>query len=131
VLVVDDDADTRAALARTLASEGCRVAEAADGRAALEALEPATPDLILLDLVMPGMDGFEFLDALRAEPRFAGVPVIVVTAADLTADDRRRLEGGVEQILEKTAHDRDALLDEVRERVRAVIRTPATEPDHA
>ena len=117
VLVVEDDAATRSVLARTLAAAGWDVIEAENGRAALERLVTARPGLILLDLMMPEMDGFEFLDALRRRPDGRGVPVIVITAKELTDEDRRRLNGGVERIVAKGAHSRDQLLAEVRELV--------------
>jgi len=117
VLVVEDDAATRSVLARTLAAADWDVLEAENGRAALERLVTARPGLILLDLMMPEMDGFEFLDALRRRPDGRGVPVIVITAKELTDEDRRRLNGGVERIVAKGAHSRDQLLAEVRELV--------------
>ena len=121
VLVVEDDAATRSVLARTLAAAGWDVIEAENGRAALERL-PARPGLVLLDLMMPEMDGFEFLDALRGRPDGRGLPVIVITAKELTDEDRRRLNGGVERIVAKGAHSRDQLLAEVRELVAAHAR---------
>jgi len=116
VLVVDDDPDVRTLLRRMLEAAGYRALEAENGRAALTRIAETTPDLILLDLMMPEMDGFEFLDELRrGGPR--GIPIVVVTAKDLTADDHRRLNGSVERILQKAALDREALLVEVRELV--------------
>ncbi len=114
VLVVEDDEATRSMLRRLLVSEGCLVTEAGNGRHALERMAEGLPDLILLDLMMPEMDGFEFLGALRADPAHADIPVVVVTAADLTAEDHARLNGGVEHILQKSALDRDSLIAEVR-----------------
>jgi len=93
---------------------GWTVAEAENGRVGLERLAQAPPDLILLDLMMPEVDGFEFLAQMRETPANRDIPVVVVTAADLTDEDRRRLRGGVEHILEKAAYSRDDLLDELR-----------------
>ncbi len=112
-LVVEDDEATRHWLSEYLKGEGWRVEEGEDGRAGLERLDAIRPDLILLDLMMPGVDGFEFLDALRQRPDRHDTPVVVVTAADLTEDDHRRLNGGVEHVLQKGATDRDALLAEL------------------
>jgi CheY-like chemotaxis protein len=87
-----------------LGSKGWVVREAADGRLALDALEKGVPDILLLDLMMPEMDGFEVVAALQANPAWRDIPVVVVTALDLTAEDHRRLNGGVEQILSKSAY---------------------------
>jgi adenylate cyclase len=121
VLVVDDDGEARRWLARALVAEGWQAREAADGRAALASLRERRPDLILLDLLMPEMDGFEFLARLQAEPGGPRIPVVVVTAADLSEDDHRRLNGAVEKVLLKQAHDRDRLLATVRELVARVV----------
>ena len=114
VLIVEDDENTRQQWRRILSREGCEVNEAENGRLALERLTQALPDLIILDLIMPEMDGFEFLVELRKQPAFKTVPVVVVTAATLSEEDHRRLNGGVERVLAKTAFSRDELLDELR-----------------
>ncbi|HLG05692.1 MAG TPA: GAF domain-containing protein [Gemmatimonadales bacterium] len=114
VLLVEDDRPTRALLGRTLAREGWSVAEAENGRIALERIAAQRPSLILLDLMMPEMDGFEFLDALRRDQSGRGIPVVVLTAKTLTAADRQRLNGGVERVVQKHALDAEALLAEIR-----------------
>ena len=91
VLVVDDDADARQRLRTILDREGWIVREANDGRQALEAVGSQVPRLVLLDLTMPVMDGFAFLRELRSRPECEHVPVVVLTARDLSADDRHRL----------------------------------------
>jgi len=118
-LLVEDDADERRLMARMLRDEGWAVAEAENGRIGLERLEAAAPDLILLDLMMPEMDGFEFLARLRADPARDAIPVVIVTAADLSDEDRRRLDCGVVGILEKTACGREHLLERIRRLVAA------------
>ncbi len=114
VLVVEDDAATRALLRQTLEHEGWTVSEADNGRVALEKMAANRPDLILLDLMMPEMDGFECIEALRKHADWRSIPIVVVTAKDLTEQDRLRLNGYVEQILQKGTYSREALLAEVR-----------------
>ncbi|HSJ10231.1 MAG TPA: response regulator, partial [Longimicrobiales bacterium] len=115
VLVVEDDPATRDVLRRALEAEGYRVEEAGNGRIGMEAVARETPALVLLDLVMPEVDGFEFLAALRATADGRAVPVVVVTAKELTAEDRRRLNGGVHAILEKARLRGDELVARLRE----------------
>jgi len=103
VLVVEDDEDQRQLVRGILGARGWAVREAANGRLALDAITAQLPDVILLDLMMPEMDGFELVAALQANAAWHNIPVVVVTALDLTAEDRQRLNGGVEQILSKHA----------------------------
>jgi CheY-like chemotaxis protein len=128
VLIVDDDPEARRWLARALAAEGWQASAAEDGRAALARVRERRPDLILLDLMMPEMDGFEFLAELRKVKAWLGIPVIVVTAADLTEDDHRRLNGAVEEVLLKQACSRDELLETLRELVGRVAPAGQVEP---
>jgi GAF domain-containing protein/CheY-like chemotaxis protein len=121
VLVVDDDAEVRQLLRRMLESEGFAVVEAENGRVALERLRGEPPSLILLDLMMPEMDGFEFVDEIRRHEGWRAIPVVVITARDLSRDDRERLNGHVEKILQKGTYDRDQLLAEVRELVASSV----------
>jgi signal transduction histidine kinase/DNA-binding response OmpR family regulator len=114
VLVIEDDPATREMLQRTLARDGWETVEAQNGRVGLEKLDTAPPALILLDLMMPEMDGFEFMEALRQRQDRRSVPVIVITAKDLTEEDHRRLNGGVERIIQKGATSLDQVLDTVR-----------------
>jgi len=114
VLVVEDDRQTRSLLQRALSKAGWTVTEAENGRVALDRIAVERPALVLLDLLMPEMDGFEFLDVLRRDDAGRGIPVVVITAKTVTAEDRRRLSGGVERVLLKRALDADALLTEVR-----------------
>jgi signal transduction histidine kinase/CheY-like chemotaxis protein/HAMP domain-containing protein len=113
VLVVDDDDILRRGVLQLLEKEGWKVSEADNGRVALERLAEACPDVIVLDLMMPEMDGFEFLEELRRRAEWRGIPVLVVTAKDLTEEDHRRLNGEVERILQKDAPTRDEMLREV------------------
>ncbi|MGD9002237.1 MAG: response regulator, partial [Anaerolineae bacterium] len=122
VLVVEDEAATRELLRRVLEGEGWTVAEAENGRAALDRVAEERPALILLDLMMPEMDGFAFMDELRRREGWGTIPVVVVTAKDLTTEDRLRLNGYVHRILQKGAYDWEELLDEVRDLVASLIR---------
>ncbi len=101
VLIVEDDEAARDQLQRTMDKQGWKVLLAGDGVAALEAVRETEPSLVLLDLMMPRMDGFEFLDHFRRDPRFVHTPVIVVTAKDLTEQDRTRLSGRVHSLITK------------------------------
>jgi PAS domain S-box-containing protein len=116
-LVVDDDADIRSMFRRALSDNGWTVAEAENGAVALNRVGEQRPDLVLLDLMMPVMDGFEFVMQFRALEDCAKIPVIVVTAKDLTRDEKEQLLGGVERILAKGALTRAELLDQVRQEV--------------
>jgi CheY-like chemotaxis protein len=113
VLVVDDDPDQRQRLRDLLGQEGLRVDEAGDGRAALMRLDEEWPGLILLDLLMPGMDGFAFLGELQRRAKGRSVPVVVLSAKDLTAEDYQRLDGPIEKILRKGSVGHEQLLAEV------------------
>jgi signal transduction histidine kinase/DNA-binding response OmpR family regulator len=114
VLVVEDDPPTRDVIRRTLEGDGWQVREAHNGRVALAAVASQVPDLILLDLMMPEMDGFEFVAELRRNEAWRRVPVVVVTAKDLTREDRERLDGYVRRIFQKGAFSRDELIREIR-----------------
>lgn len=113
VLVVDDDEFVRRGIAQAVERNGWKASEAEDGRQGLARLAGNVPDVIVLDLMMPEMDGFEFLEELRRHPEWRGIPVVVVTSKDLTEEDHRRLNGGVERILQKDAPTRDEMLREV------------------
>jgi PAS domain S-box-containing protein len=122
VLIVEDDPDTRTVLRRSLEREGWSVTDAENGRQGLDRVVAARPGLILLDLMMPEMDGFAFLDALRQDEAHRDIPVVVITAKTLTEDDRRRLNGGVREVVQKSSLDIERLLADVRNRVTAHAR---------
>jgi signal transduction histidine kinase/DNA-binding response OmpR family regulator len=114
ILVVEDDSGTRASMRRMLEKEGCRVTEAENGEIALASLEQDRPSLIFLDLIMPVMDGYDFTEKMRLHPEWCTIPIVVVTAAELTRAERRRLNGYVETILHKEGHSKEELLRQVR-----------------
>ncbi|MGA3185982.1 MAG: response regulator [Bryobacteraceae bacterium] len=116
VLIVEDDPDTRDIIKSTLEKDGWKVETAENGKIALERIGTKLPALVLLDLMMPEMDGLTFLEQFRRIPHALAVPVIVLTAKDLTSEDRRRLSGYVEKVVGKGSKT-DSLLKEVRELV--------------
>jgi GAF domain-containing protein/DNA-binding response OmpR family regulator len=122
VLVVDDDPELRGLVRRVLEREGYSVMEAENGMIGLARARERQPGLVLLDLIMPVMDGFDFLEAFRGEEAWRAVPVVVVTARDLTAEDRARLSGSVERVLHKGAQGGEPLLREIRDLVAASVR---------
>jgi signal transduction histidine kinase/CheY-like chemotaxis protein/HAMP domain-containing protein len=109
-LLVEDDVATREIMVRTLEEADWWVSEAGNGREALDRLAEEKPQVILLDLMMPVMDGFDFLIEMRANPEWQDIPVIVLTAKDLTEEDRRILSGRVEQIVEKGACTQEQMI---------------------
>jgi signal transduction histidine kinase/DNA-binding response OmpR family regulator len=117
VLIVDDDAALRDVLSSLLAEDGWRVATAADGEAALSAVEQEKPTAVVLDLMMPRVDGFEVLQRLRTRATTREVPVIVVTAKELTDEDRARLALSAQRVILKQA----APLEDLREEIRGIL----------
>jgi adenylate cyclase len=114
VLVVEDDPTQRERIRSWLESQQWQISEAENGRVALDRLADDVPDIILLDLMMPEMNGFQLITALQERPAWRGIPVIVITSLDLTAADRARLNSGVEEILLKDSFDPARLVAIVR-----------------
>ncbi len=124
VLLLEDDLDTRDLLNRLLIAAGCSTVTATNGREGLRAMEASIPDIILLDLMMPEMDGFEFLERVRQEPLWRNTPIIVITAMELNDDDRHNLNGEVQRVLYKGHYTRDDLLQEICDTVASLPRLP-------
>ena len=119
IVVVDDSPEARRLIRRILQSQGdFEIFEATDGREAIEIVNKEHPDLVILDLMMPEVDGFAVLDALRSKPDTANIPVIVATAKELTVDEKARLQGQIQALMQKG----DFLNDEFLEEVRSLIR---------
>ena len=97
------------------------VAEAETGRVALDRVAENRPELIVLDLMMPEMDGFSFIEALRQNLAWRSIPIVVVTAKDLTEEDRLRLNGYVQYIVDKGSHNQEDLLREVADRIASYL----------
>jgi PAS domain S-box-containing protein len=114
VLVVDDDPKVVELVAVRIAGEGITVLRAYGGHAAIEVARRELPDVIVLDLMMPDVNGFDVVDALQQQPDTARIPIMVVTAKEITSDDRAKLNGFVATIMEKGEFDRDRFTAEVR-----------------
>lgn len=123
ILVVEDDPGIREMLCRQLKKDNFRVIEAENGKEALGKIEKYTPKLILSDLMMPEMDGFELVHQIRQHEQWRDIPVIVLTAKNITFEDRQKLNGKVSQIFEKGSYQRSILFDEVSRLLeRAIVR---------
>jgi adenylate cyclase len=117
ILVVDDDLELRRLVAFTLRQAGYLVLEAGDGPAALSTLEAERPDLVLLDVMMPGMDGYEVCRRIRANPEHAMLPVVMVTALDPARERIKGLDAGADDFLTKPVN-----MAELAARVRSLLR---------
>ena len=117
VLAIDDQPEVLKLLTDLLKGHGRETDGYQDGDQALQALESSSQevDLVVLDLIMPVMDGFEFVYELRKVKAWRTIPITVVTSKDITDEDRARLNGYAEKILQKGAYDRDELLEQLRE----------------
>ena len=126
IMVVEDDANTRAMMRRALEREGWQVTEAENGRQAIDGVARELPDLILLDLMMPKLDGFQVVEELQKHEDWRHIPVIVVTAKHLTPSERERLNGHVEGVLQKGSYGREHLLEFVGRLLRRSIGVAAS-----
>jgi two-component system, NtrC family, sensor kinase len=120
VLLVDDDEMVRRSVRQALKPLGWEVTEAENGRVAVDLLASGQPDVIILDLMMPTMDGFEFIHQLRGRPDWQDIPVVVITAKDLTQEDRDRLNGGVERVIQKS--DRNEMLRQLSREIGKCVK---------
>ena len=114
IMVVDDNEIDIREMAGVIEEEGIKTVLAHSGSKCIAMLKEALPDILVLDLMMPEMDGFEVLDRIRMDPETGSLPVIIVTARDLTIEDRKRLEGSVTSILAKSDTTSEALLGEIK-----------------
>lgn len=115
VAVVDDSGEARRLIRRILQSQGdFEIFEAVDGRDAINLINKEHPDIVILDLMMPEMDGFAVLDVLRGNPKTANIPVIVATAKELTVNEKSRLQGQIQSLMQKGDFLNDEFLQEVR-----------------
>ncbi len=115
IAIVDDSPESRRLIRRILQSQGdYEIFEASNGQEGLGLIQRELPDLVILDLMMPGMDGFSVLDVLKAKQETASIPVIVASAKILTSEEKNRLEGQIQSLMQKGDFLNDEFLDEVR-----------------
>ncbi len=127
ILVVEDDDPTRDLMCRTLEKDGWVVESAGNGRDGLICMENGRPDLILLDLMMPEVDGFQFITKIRQNGAWQAIPIIIVTAKELTLEDQLALNGYVKGVLQKGAYEQRELLNQISTLVRGYIHQPQVE----
>lgn len=125
ILVVEDEASTRQMLRRTLEREGWSVTEAENGLVGIQCMEEELPHLILLDLLMPELDGLEFAAALQRNDQWKSIPIVVLTAKNMTRADQERLTDQVVSVIQKGLTTRKSLVDEIRERIAARMNADA------
>ena len=126
ILVIDDDPTNRTLLRQLLQREGLAVIEAENGRRGLEQLAAHSPCLVLLDLLMPELDGFGFVEEVQAHPQWRSLPIIVITAKDLTLGEQNYLQERVESILQKGAYSQEQLLQEICHLMNTYFQPPKT-----
>ena len=122
ILVVDDDPQTVRLLSTVLTNDGYEVLKVYGGSEAIETTISQSPDLIILDMMMPQVDGFQVVRHLTADPRTCDIPIIICTALDLTDEDRDRLNGQIQSVIQKTGNVKDELLATIKRIER--LRTP-------
>jgi signal transduction histidine kinase/DNA-binding response OmpR family regulator len=126
ILVVEDDPANRDLIRRLLEKAGWVVEEAENGEAALQRIDANRPSLVLLDLMMPHVDGFDLIARMREREELRAIPVVVITAKDLTEEDRDRVTENVRKVLQKGRYSRDELLAYVRDIVADEARKAVT-----
>lgn len=115
IAIVDDNPDVRRLIRRILQTQGeYTLFEASNGREAIDLVRKEKPNLLILDLMMPDVDGFSVMDALQTDPETAEIPIIVITAKELTQDEKLRLQGHIQALMQKGDFLSDDLLEEVR-----------------
>ena len=130
IMVVEDDAPTREVIVRLLERENWPIIEAENGRRALDLMQTQAPSLVVLDLLMPELDGFGVLRAMRVNPDWRDIPVVVLTSIDLTNEIRALLQQQANHVFQKGTYSKEELLTEIRTSVEAFIkrRSQSTPP---
>jgi len=115
IAIVDDNADVRRLIRRILQSQGnYTIFEADNGRSGIDLIKKELPNLVILDLMMPELDGFGVMEELQSNPDTMDIPIIVVTAKELTNEEKKRLNGHIQSLMQKGDFLSDELLDEIR-----------------
>ncbi len=127
ILVVDDDPQTVRLLSTVLTNDGYEVLKVYGGSEAIETAISQSPDLIILDMMMPQVDGFQVVRHLTGDPRTCDIPIIICTALDLTDEDRDRLNGQIQSVIQKTGNVKEELLATIKRIER--LRTPTQEAE--
>jgi CheY-like chemotaxis protein len=122
IMVVEDDAPTREVIVRLLERENWPIIEAENGRRALDLMQTQPPSLVVLDLLMPELDGFGVLRAMRVNPDWRDIPVVVLTSIDLTNEIRALLQQQADRVFQKGTYSKEELLAEIRTSVDAFIK---------
>ena len=115
ILVIEDDQSMRKLTRKMLEKEGWAVSEAENGEVGIAKIRDHEPGLILLDLMMPKMDGFEFINEIQKNPDWIKIPVVVVTSKDLSVEEKNQLQGNVEMVLQKGSFERRDLIKKVND----------------
>ena len=123
ILVVDDEPSIRFSASNALEQIGYSVITAEHGKEALRIIEEYQPHLVITDITMPQMDGYEFISELRQHPQWRSLPVIVLTAKDLSSEERQWLSEQTQRVYSKGASNRQLLLDEIRSLIKAPQRS--------
>ena len=118
ILIIEDDDSSRQLMAGMLEKEGLKVVAVEDAESGLALLAEQEPALILLDLILPGLDGFQFIEAVHENERWRNIPIVVVTAKDLSPQEHEFLNQSAQKIMKKGVYNRDDLLDIVRATMR-------------
>jgi CheY-like chemotaxis protein len=126
LLVVDDDPQVIELVRQLLADEPYIIETALDGQEALEKISRQRPEVILLDLLMPQMDGFAVIESLHQDPQYRNIPIIVLTAKMLTSEEKRLLQQRVCKVFQKNGLERDILIAELRNVLQAYQNTEPT-----
>jgi CheY-like chemotaxis protein len=117
--VVDDDPQVVDLVCQLLEDEACEIRSAADGQEALEAISQQPPDIILLDLLMPRLDGFDVIEQLRQSPQHCDIPIVILTAKTLNTDELAQLQESASKVMQKQGLERETLLQELRNALQA------------
>jgi PAS domain S-box-containing protein len=128
VLIIDDNRDVRTTVRRMLERDGWQIDEAENGAIGIEQLTLARPDLILLDLMMPVLDGFGFLAVFRTHQEWADIPIIVVTAKDLSNEEREQLNGAVKQVVLREGRQHDLVFSDLRQQLTQLVQNTSHIP---